>query len=116
MKDAPIRDQLAEQMGFLCYEMEAAGLMDRFPSLVIRSICDYSDSHENQQWKDHAAATAAVYAQELLEFAVPQAATRSESSAPLEIRMKLPVSTTASAERMLGQSRMSPAGRCDLGH
>lgn len=46
--------------------MEAAGLMDNFPCLVIRGICDYSDSHKNKQWQDYAAATAAAYSKELL--------------------------------------------------
>lgn len=46
--------------------MEAAGLMDNFPCLVIRGICDYSDSHKNKRWQEYAAATAAAYAKELL--------------------------------------------------
>jgi hypothetical protein len=46
--------------------MEAAGLMESFPCLVIRGICDYSDSHKNKQWQEYAAATAAAYAKELL--------------------------------------------------
>jgi nucleoside phosphorylase len=46
--------------------MEAAGLMDDFPCLVIRGICDYADSHKNKRWQPYAAATAAAYAKELL--------------------------------------------------
>jgi hypothetical protein len=46
--------------------MEAAGLMDNFPCLVIRGICDYADSHKNKRWQVYAAATAAAYAKELL--------------------------------------------------
>jgi nucleoside phosphorylase len=46
--------------------MEAAGLMDVFPCLVIRGICDYSDSHKNKNWQEYAAATAASYAREIL--------------------------------------------------
>ncbi|OJJ30425.1 hypothetical protein ASPWEDRAFT_142843, partial [Aspergillus wentii DTO 134E9] len=48
--------------------MEASGLMNDFPSLAIRGICDYSDSHKNKQWQDYAAATAAAYAKELLQL------------------------------------------------
>ncbi|KAE8139545.1 hypothetical protein BDV38DRAFT_280898 [Aspergillus pseudotamarii] len=44
--------------------MEAAGLMDNFPCLVIRGICDYADSHKNKDWQEYAAATAAAYAKE----------------------------------------------------
>jgi hypothetical protein len=50
----------------LCFEMEAAGLMNQLPCLVIRGICDYSDSHKNKQWQGYAALTAAAYAKILL--------------------------------------------------
>jgi hypothetical protein len=46
--------------------MEAAGLMNDFPCLVIRGICDYADSHKTKEWQGHAAAVAAAYAKELL--------------------------------------------------
>jgi hypothetical protein len=46
--------------------MEAAGLMNHFPCLVIRGICDYADSHKNKEWQPYAAGTAAAYAKELL--------------------------------------------------
>ncbi|SCO91194.1 related to RSA4-WD-repeat protein required for maturation and efficient intra-nuclear transport [Fusarium oxysporum] len=70
IKDAAIRDSLLEDTGHqcLCVEMEAAGLMDRFPCLVIRGICDYADSHKNDRWQRYAAATAAAFAVELLRF------------------------------------------------
>jgi nucleoside phosphorylase len=41
-------------------------MMDSFPCLVIRGICDYADSHKNKIWQPYAAATAAAYAKELL--------------------------------------------------
>ena len=66
MKDAHTRDKLAKEQGILCFEMEAAGLMDRFACVVIRGICDYSDTHKNFDWQWYAAATAAAYAKELL--------------------------------------------------
>ncbi|KAK1255352.1 hypothetical protein MKX08_009347 [Trichoderma sp. CBMAI-0020] len=66
VKDSRVRDELAQEYDILCFEMEAAGLMDNFPCLVIRGICDYSDSHKNKQWQNYAAATAAGYAKELL--------------------------------------------------
>lgn len=50
----------------LCLEMEAAGLMNAFPCMVIRGICDYGDEHKNDQWQKYAAATAACFAKELL--------------------------------------------------
>jgi nucleoside phosphorylase len=60
MKDARIRDILARDEQALCFEMEAAGLMDHFPCAVIRGICDYSDTHKNDVWQGYAAATAAA--------------------------------------------------------
>jgi nucleoside phosphorylase len=66
MKNALIRDQLAGEKEVLCFEMEAAGLMNHFPCLVVRGICDYSDSHKNKEWQEYAALTAAAYAKDLL--------------------------------------------------
>ncbi|CAH0024545.1 unnamed protein product [Clonostachys rhizophaga] len=60
------RDNMAQQLDAICFEMEAAGLMDILPCLPIRGICDYSDSHKNKEWQRYAAATAAAYARELL--------------------------------------------------
>ena len=50
MKDGTTRDRIAKDEGVICFEMEAAGLMDSFPCLVIRGICDYADSHKNKRW------------------------------------------------------------------
>lgn len=66
MKDALIRDRLAAEKKVLCFEMEAAGLMNHFPCLVIRGICDYSDSHKNKEWQGYASMVAAAYAKDLL--------------------------------------------------
>jgi len=71
MKDAQVRDHLAQTEEVLCFEMEAAGLMDHFPCLVIRGICDYSDTHKNDLWQGYAAVTAAAYAKELLRVVTP---------------------------------------------
>ncbi|PTB64492.1 purine and uridine phosphorylase, partial [Trichoderma citrinoviride] len=67
MKHAESRDKIAQAFDVICFEMEAAGLMDYFPCLVVRGICDYADSHKNKQWQEYAAAAAAAYAKELLE-------------------------------------------------
>ncbi|KAL9471563.1 hypothetical protein ACSS6W_009504 [Trichoderma asperelloides] len=70
MKDALVRDEMAKK-GVVCFEMEAAGLMNHFPCLVIRGICDYSDSHKNKEWQGYAAMTAAAYAKHLLYRITP---------------------------------------------
>jgi nucleoside phosphorylase len=67
MKSELTRDRISGRFhNALCFDMEAAGLMDIFPCLVIRGICDYSDSHKNKDWQEYAAATAAAYAREIL--------------------------------------------------
>ncbi|KAL4903146.1 hypothetical protein BDW74DRAFT_169079 [Aspergillus multicolor] len=66
MRDGRTREKLRNDLNVLCFEMEAAGIVDVFPSLVIRGICDYSDSHKTKIWQGYAAATAAAYAKELL--------------------------------------------------
>ncbi|CAI6313214.1 unnamed protein product [Periconia digitata] len=73
IKRAIKRDKASHSLGgVLCFEMEAAGLMDTFPCLVIRGICDYADSHKNKKWQPYAAGTAASYAKEMLS-AIPTA-------------------------------------------
>ncbi|KAL6812416.1 hypothetical protein J3E69DRAFT_121560 [Trichoderma sp. SZMC 28015] len=68
IKDAAVRDRLNEDLdgNVLCIEMEAAGLMNDFPCLVVRGICDYADSGKNKDWQEYAAAVAAAYAKEVL--------------------------------------------------
>jgi ankyrin repeat protein/nucleoside phosphorylase len=67
MKDGMERDKLSAELGgVLCFEMEAAGLMNNFPCLVVRGICDYADSHKNDKWQPFAAASAAACAKEIL--------------------------------------------------
>jgi nucleoside phosphorylase len=72
MEDALLRDALIAEKDILCFEMEAAGLMNHFPCLVIRGICDYSDSHKNKEWQGYAAMAAAAYTKDLLCRIVPQ--------------------------------------------
>ena len=90
MRDGISRDRIAGELGVICFEMEAAGLTDILPCLVVRGICDYSDSHENKRWQKYAAATAAAYAKELLLTALPATANR----------VSLPVTSTARGSTM----------------
>ena len=71
IRNAAERDRLGREFGALCVEMEAAGLINEFPCLVIRGICDYADSHKNDAWQKYAATTAAAYAKELLSVIAP---------------------------------------------
>ncbi|KAL2869756.1 uncharacterized protein BJX67DRAFT_320949 [Aspergillus lucknowensis] len=97
-----MRDQLRKELDVLCFEMEAAGLMDSFPCLVIRGISDYADSHKNDCWQGYAAAAAAAYAKELMQ--VIPAAHRDDPS-PLGGSPDL----GANNQRFLVQEWLAPA-------
>lgn len=73
IKDAKVRDGINEHLGgkVLCVEMEAAGLMNDFPCIVIRGICDYADERKNDEWQPYAAAVAAACARALLNYVQP---------------------------------------------
>ncbi|KAL6362891.1 hypothetical protein LRP88_02291 [Fusarium phalaenopsidis] len=69
MRSGTQRANIARLLDVICFEMEAAGLMDILPCVSIRGICDYSDSHKNKEWQRYAAAAAAAaaaYARELV--------------------------------------------------
>jgi nucleoside phosphorylase len=67
MRNGTMRDTVSAKLGgVLCFEMEAAGLINTYPCLVIRGICDYADSHKNKKWQGYAAGTAAACAKEVL--------------------------------------------------
>jgi nucleoside phosphorylase len=70
MRDSKKRDLYNKDYDsrILCFEMEAAGLMNSIPCLVIRGISDYADSHkhEDHAWHGYAAAAAAAFAKEFI--------------------------------------------------
>ncbi len=68
MRHEATRDRLRRELNVLYFEIKAAGLMDSFPCLIIRGICDYSDSHKNKHWQPYIAAIAAAYAKELFNI------------------------------------------------
>ena len=79
IKSAKERDIIADRVerdipgcAPLCFEMEAVGLMNEFPGIVIRGICDYADGAKNDVWHKYTALVAAAYAKELLTAVEPQ--------------------------------------------
>ncbi|KAH8689075.1 nucleoside phosphorylase domain-containing protein [Talaromyces proteolyticus] len=68
VRSAEKRDSLRDLYNVCCIDMEAAGIMGTLPSLVIRGIGDYADSHKNDHWQKYAAVAAAAYAKELLQY------------------------------------------------
>ena len=103
MKDAIARDRLIKERDILCFEMEAAGLMNDFPCIVVRGICNYSDSHKNDVWQGYAAATAASYARELL-CRIPDRNTRAQTATVVAAEMS-EWTPLASTNFVLGRSR-----------
>ena len=113
------RERLRREHNILCFEMEAAGLMNEFPCLVIRGICDYSDSHKNKEWQPYASAVAAAYAKELLSIiATDQVATTDLVITPppphiisssISINQAPPPSTSRGLEG-INQSQKPPDG------
>ncbi|KAK6525820.1 hypothetical protein TWF281_010863 [Arthrobotrys megalospora] len=71
IKNREERNKLSSQLGACCVEMEAFGLMNNFPCLVIRGISDYADGHKSDRWQGYASLTAAAYAKELLIWIPP---------------------------------------------
>lgn len=62
IKHGPERDAIGQGPNALCFEMEAAGIMNHLPCLVVRGVCDYCDAHKNKEWQVYAALVAATYA------------------------------------------------------
>lgn len=60
MKSGQHRDEIASREKAIAFEMEGAGVWESFPTVVIKSVCDYADSHKNKRWQKYAAATAAA--------------------------------------------------------
>ncbi|KAE8553941.1 hypothetical protein EYB25_002479 [Talaromyces marneffei] len=108
VRDSQLRNRLSRELGVYCVEMEAAGLMNNYPCLVIRGICDYADSHKNKEWQGYASAVAAAYAKELL-LCIPIMdidRTRSLEDA-VSVRFNLPFNLTGlpAIENFLGRQK-----------
>ncbi|CAH0028838.1 unnamed protein product [Clonostachys rhizophaga] len=68
MKSGSQRDAEAKRYPILGFEMEGAGVWENFPScVVIKSACDYADSHKTKGFQRYAAATAASCAKAFLD-------------------------------------------------
>jgi nucleoside phosphorylase len=67
MRSGQHRDQIATREGVIGFEMESAGTWDYVPTVVIKSVCDYADSHKNKEWQEYSAATAAACTKAVLE-------------------------------------------------
>jgi nucleoside phosphorylase len=68
MKSGQHRDEIASKEMVLGIEMEGAGVWDNGPCIIIKGVCDYSDSHKSKVWQAYAAATGASVAKAFLEY------------------------------------------------
>jgi nucleoside phosphorylase len=91
-KNAILRDELRDRHNIICFEMEAAGIMNTLPVVIIRGISDYADSHKNDKWQPYAAATAAAYAKGLLKVIRPSSVGNIRADASLRIPSSNPLS------------------------
>ena len=67
MKSGQQRDRIVAAEKVVGFEMEGAGTWDYVPTVVIKSVCDYADSHKSKRWQGYAAATAAACTKSFLE-------------------------------------------------
>ena len=67
MKSGLDRDRIAEEEQLIAFEMEGSGVLNSFPTIVVKSACDYADSHKSKEWQPYAAATAAAGLKAILE-------------------------------------------------
>ncbi|KAK6342202.1 hypothetical protein TWF730_001680 [Orbilia blumenaviensis] len=67
MRSGVVRDRIVERDRVIAFEMEAAGVWDSLPCVIIKGVCDYSDSHKDKKWQWFAAATAASAMKAILE-------------------------------------------------
>jgi nucleoside phosphorylase len=67
MKSGGHRDRIAAAESVIGLEMEGAGAWDRIPTVVIKGVCDYADSHKNKAWQGYSAANAAACAKAVLQ-------------------------------------------------
>ena len=60
MKSGKHRDMIAAEGNVIAFEMEGAGVWNNLPSVIIKGVCDYGDSHKSKAWQGYASATAAA--------------------------------------------------------
>ena len=67
IKSAKHRDNYIRQTGAIAFEMEGAGTWEIVPTIVVKGVCDYANSHKNKLWQGYAAISAVACAKAVLE-------------------------------------------------
>ena len=72
LKNGAARDALIANHKVIAFEMEGAGVSNTdLPTIVVKGVCDFADSHKNKDWQEYAAITAAAGSRVLLEEWTP---------------------------------------------
>jgi nucleoside phosphorylase len=72
LKDPSLRDTLRDRFNVRAIEMEGSGVENATwaadkRALIVRSACDYCDSHKNKVWQPYAAVSAAAFTRAMIE-------------------------------------------------
>jgi hypothetical protein len=67
MKSAEERDRITKIDNIIAFKIEAGGVWEEVPCIIVKRMCDYADSHKNKKWQDFAAATTATIMKAFLE-------------------------------------------------
>lgn len=68
IKYASHREYIYQEEKAIGFDMESAGLWENLPTVIVKGVCDYADSHKNKLWQDYAAASAAACTRAVLDF------------------------------------------------
>lgn len=71
MKFGGDRDKISANDGVIAFEMEGAGVWGNLPTIIVKSVCDYADSHKNKGWQRYASVTAAACIKAFIELSIP---------------------------------------------
>ena len=67
MKSGLHRNSIAKAERLSAFEMEGSGIWEVLPTVIIKSACDYADSHKDKVWQKYSAASAAACLKAVLE-------------------------------------------------
>ena len=88
LKSAKHREELCNRYSAIGFEMEAAGLINEAPYIIIKGVCDYADSHKDKKWQPYAAAGAAAVFKSILEH-FPQKKTTPTSLEQVALKRRI---------------------------
>lgn len=71
MKSGEHRDHLIKLDDVIGFEMEGAGVCNNILCIIIKRVCDYTDSHKNKAWQLYTVVTGAAAAKALLKYKKP---------------------------------------------